>query len=81
MAAFLLAFLSAMAIAYFLVALATVKLWRLVPRGEDSNGENRPERTVPGGALGRKRKRRCPEAAPLPPTRGDRARCSHRRRN
>ena len=81
MAAFLLAFLSAMAIAYFLVALATVKLWRLVPSGEDGNGEDRPERAVPAEALGRTRKRRCPQAAPRPPTRGDRARCSHRRRN
>src|SRR3712207_3015462 len=67
MAAFLLACLSAMVIAYALVALTTVNLWRLVPRGEDGNGADRPKRAVPGEALGRTRKRRCPEAAHRPP--------------
>ena len=74
--------LSAMVIAYALVALATVNLWRLVPRGEEGSDEDRPERVVPGGTLGRRGgKRRCPEAGHRPPTRrGGRARCSHRRR-
>ena len=46
-------FLSAMVTAYALVALATVNLWCLVPRSEDANDEDRPERAVPGEALGR----------------------------
>ena len=77
----LVVFLSAMVIAYALVALATVNLWRLVPRGEEGNDEDRPKRVMPGGTLGMTRKRRCPEAAHRPPTRGGRARCSHRRRH
>jgi len=50
---FLVVFLSAMVTAYALVALATVNLWCLVPRSEDANDEDRPERAVPGEALGR----------------------------
>ena len=80
MSAFLVAFLSMMAVAYALVAVATVKVWRPLSRGE-GRLEDRLERVVPTEALGRTRKRRCPEAAHRAPTRGGRARCSHRRRN
>ena len=66
MSALLIAFLSMMAVAYALVAVATVKVWRPVPRGE-GRLEDRPERAVPAEALGKTRKRRCPEAAPRPP--------------
>ena len=79
MSAFLIAFLSMMAVAYALVAVATVKVWSAVTYGERRH-EDRPERVVPGEALGRTRKRRCPEATHRAPTRSGRARCSHRRR-
>lgn len=69
----LVVFLSAMVIAYALVALATVKIWRSVPHSEDH-----PERLV-GGRGGRTSKHRCSEAANRSPARG-RVRRSHRRR-
>lgn len=75
-ATFLLAFLSAMAVAYALVALATINVWR--PQIE-SYHEGRPERVVAGPAGGT-RKRRCFGSARRPPERG-RARCSHRHRS
>ena len=76
---FLVVFLSAMVIAYFLVALATVNLWRLVLRSEDGNDQDRPKRVVPGETFSRTRKRRCPEATHRLLTRSRRARCPHRR--
>ena len=76
MAAVLVVFLSAMVIAYALVGLATVNVWRPVSHGE-GHEEDRPERVVPG-VVGRTRKRRCSEAVHQPPV-SDRARCLRRR--
>ena len=78
MAAFLLVFLTAMVIAYALVALATVKVWSAVTYGEGRRHEDRPERIV-SEAAGGTRKGRCPEPARRPPMRGG-ARCLRRRR-
>jgi hypothetical protein len=77
MVAVLVVFLSVMVIAYALVALATVKIWRFVPHCE-VHDEDRPERLVDGGG-GRTSKHRCSEAAHRSPARG-RVRRSHRRR-
>ena len=77
MAAVLVVFLSAMVIAYALVALATVKMWRPVPHRE-GHDEDRPEQLVDGEG-GRTRKHRCSEAAHRYPVRSSRVRCSHRR--
>ena len=78
MAAILMMLLSAMVIAYALVALATVQMWRLVPHRE-GNGDERRERLVDkGGAM--TRKHRCSEAAHRSPVRSSRVHCSHRRR-
>ena len=74
MTAILVVFLSAMVIAYALVALATVKIWRPVPHSED-HYEDRPEWLVDRGG-GRKSKHRC--SSYRSPARG-RVRCSHRR--
>ena len=76
MSALLIAFLSMMAVAYALVAVATVKVWRPVPRGE-GRLEDRPERAVYETA-GATRKRRCPRSVRRPRTRSG-ARCPHRR--
>ena len=75
MAAFLVVFLTAMAIAYATVALATVNVWRLASGGE-SRREDRPERVAPG-PVGETRSR-CSGSAHRSPA-GVRARCSHRR--
>jgi hypothetical protein len=77
MSAFLIAFLSMMAVAYALVAVATVKVWSAVTYGERRH-EVRPERIV-SEAAGGTRKRRCSEPARRPPLRGG-ARCLRRRR-
>jgi hypothetical protein len=76
MSAFLIVFLSMMAVAYALVAVATVKVWRPVSRGE-GRLEDRPERVVYETA-GATRKRRCPRSVRRPRERGG-ARCPHRR--
>ncbi len=78
MSAFLIAFLSMMAVAYALVAVATVKVWRPVSRGE-GRLEDRPERVL-YEAAGDTSKRRCFRSADRARTRGG-ARCPHRRRN
>ena len=77
MAAFLVAILSMMAVAYALVALATVNVWRPVSRGE-GRLEDRPERVVYETAGGTRR-RRCFRSVRRPRARGG-ARCPHRRR-
>ena len=77
-AAFLVAFLSAMVVAYTLVALATINVWRAVPQDASHHGDH--PRRVADEATGTKRGRRCPQAARWSPARG-RARCpQHRRR-
>ena len=76
MSAFLIAFLSMMAVAYALVAVATVKVWHPVSRGE-GRLEDRPERVVYETA-GATRKRRCPGYVRRLRARGG-ARCPHRR--
>ena len=76
MAAVLVVFLSAMVIAYALVGLATVNVWRPVSHGK-AHEEGHPERVVPG-VVGRTRKRRCSEAVHQPPVSG-RVRCLRRR--
>ena len=78
MAAFLMVFLTAMVIAYALVAVATVKVWGTVTYGEGRRHEDRPERSV-SEADGGTRKRRCSEPARRPPMRGG-AQCLRRRR-
>ena len=78
MSAFLIAFLSMMVIAYALVAVATVNVWRPVSRGE-GRLEARPERVVYETA-GATRKRRCPRSVRRPPRARGAARCPHRRR-
>ncbi len=77
MTTILVMFLSVMVIAYALVALATVKIWRLVPHREDHD-EDRPERLVDRGD-GRTSKHRCSEATYRSPARSG-VRRSHRRR-
>ncbi len=77
MAAVLMVFLSAMVIAYAIVALATVNVWRSVPHGGGRH-QDHPERVV-SGAAGGTRKRRCSEPAHRSPMRGG-ARCLRRRR-
>ena len=77
MAAFLIAFLSMMAVAYALVAVATVNVWRPVSRGE-GRLEDRSERVVYETA-GATRKRRCPRSARRRPRARGGARCPHRR--
>ncbi len=76
MAAFLVVYLSAMVIAYALVAMATVNVWRPVSHRQ-GRLEDRPER-VAARLVGKKR-RRCFGSTRRSPARG-RARCSHRRR-
>jgi hypothetical protein len=77
MTAFLIAFLSMMAVAYALVAVATVKVWRPVSRGE-GRLEDRPERVV-YETTGTTRKRRCPRSARRRLRARGGARCPHRR--
>jgi hypothetical protein len=74
MAAFLMVFLTAMVIAYALVAVATVKVWSAVTYGEGRH-EDRPERIV-SEAAGGTRKRRCPEPARRPPCAAGRDACA-----
>ncbi len=78
MAAILIMLLSAMVIAYALIALATVQMWRLVPHRE-GNGDEWAERLADEGDA-RTRKRRCSEAAHRSHVRSSRVHCSHRRR-
>jgi hypothetical protein len=78
MSAFLIAFLSMMAVAYALVAVATVNVWRPVSRGE-GRLEDRPVRVVYETA-GATRKRRCPKSVRRRPRARGGARCSPRRR-
>ena len=78
MAAFLIAFLSMMAVAYALVAAATVKVWRPLCRGE-GRLEERPERVVYETA-GATRKRRCPRSVRHRPRARSGSRCPHRPR-
>jgi len=74
MAAFLMVFLTAMVIAYALVALATVKVWSAVTYGEGRH-EDRPDWIV-SEAAGGTRKRRCSEPARRPPCAAGRDACA-----
>ena len=79
MAAVFVVLLSTMVLAYALVALATVQIWRLAPHREGDDDEW-PERLVDEGGA-RTRRHRCSEAAHRSPVRSSsRAHCSHRRR-
>ena len=78
MAAFLVVVLSALGVAYALVALATVKVWRVTPDGE-GRSEDRLRRIAPEAADVR-RGRRCLRSVWRSRARGG-ARCpQHRRR-
>ena len=77
MSAFLIAFLSMMAVAYALVAVATVKVWRPVSRYE-GRLEDRPERVVYETASAT-RTRRCPRSVRRRPRARGGARCPRRR--
>ena len=79
MAAILVVLLSTMVIAYALVALATVQIWRPVAHRE-GDGDEWPERLVDEGDA-RTRKHRCSEAAHRSPVRSSRVHCSRRRRD
>jgi hypothetical protein len=78
MSAFLIAFLSMMAVAYALVAVATVKVWRPVSRGEGPL-EDRPVLVV-YETTGTTRKRRCFRSVRRLRARGG-ARCPRRPRS
>ena len=79
MSAFLIAFLSMMAVAYALVAVATVNVWRPVSSRGEGRLEDLPERLVYETALAT-RKRRCPRSVRRRPRARGGARCPHRRR-